>query len=126
MREIDEIDATLRRLGRMLFDRDEAFADQFAEDALLVGSEPGEIASGREAIRALAGKLFVLPARYIWDWQAVDIRVDGDLGWLFAEGEIVRSDGGGRMAAPYRLSAVVSWDGSRWVWRLFHGSEPKV
>jgi ketosteroid isomerase-like protein len=126
MREIDEIDATLRHLGRMLFDRDTAFADQFAEDALLIGSEPGEIAAGREAIRALIGTLFARSARYIWDWESVDIRVDGDLGWLFAEGQVVRTDGEGRVAVPYRLSAVLGWDGSRWSWRLFHGAEPKV
>jgi uncharacterized protein (TIGR02246 family) len=126
MREIDAIDATLRRLGRMLFDRDDAFADQFAEDALLVGSEPGEIALGREAIRTLVAALYASPARYIWDWQSVDIRVDGDLGWLFAEGEIAWSDTNGRGSKPYRLSAVLGWDGSRWLWRLFHGSEPKV
>jgi ketosteroid isomerase-like protein len=126
LREIDEIDAALHRLGRMLFDRDGGFADQFAEDALLVGSEPGEIAHGREAIRALVGQFAKLPARYIWDWTLVDIRVDGDMGWLFAEGEVVSSDSAGRVARPYRLSAVLSWDGSRWMWRLFHGSEPKV
>lgn len=126
MREIDEIDATLRRLGRMLFDRDAAFADQFAEDALLVGSELGEIASGREAIRTMIGTLFSRPARYIWDWQSVDIRVDGDLGWLFAEGQVVRSDSDGRVAVPYRLSAVLGWNGQQWLWRLFHGSEPQV
>lgn len=126
MREIDEIDATLRRLGRMLFDRDAAFADQFAEDGLLVGSEPGEVVAGRDAIRAFMGTLFARPARFIWDWRSVDIRVEGDLGWLFAEGEAVRSDGEGRIGMPYRLSAVLWWDGTRWVWRLFHGSEPKV
>ena len=126
MGEIDEIDATLRRLGRMLFDRDTAFADQFAEDALLVGSEPGEVARGREAIRTLIGQFATLPDRYIWDWTSVDIRVSGDLAWLFAEGEVVSSGAGGRLAKPYRLSAVLGWDGSRWIWRLFHGSEPKV
>ena len=126
MREIEEIDATLRRLGRMLFDRDPAISDQFAEDALLVGSEPGEIARGREAIRALLGQLMARPARYIWDWASVDIRVDGDMGWLFAEGAVVQSDGAGRIEVPYRLSAVFGWDGTRWVWKLFHGSEPKV
>jgi len=126
MREIHEIDATLRRLGTMLFDRDAAFADQFAEDALLVGSEMGEIAAGREAIRTMIDGLFGRTARYIWDWQSVDIRVDGDLAWLFAEGQVVRSDSEGRLAVPYRLSAVLGWDGEAWRCRLFHGSEPKV
>jgi uncharacterized protein (TIGR02246 family) len=126
MREIDEIGATLHRLGRMLFDRDTAFADQFAEDGLLVGSEPGEIAAGREAIRTMVGALFDRPARYIWDWRSIDIRVDGDIGWLFAEGEAVRADRDGRTGVPYRLSAVLGWDGALWRWRLFHGSEPKA
>lgn len=126
MREIEEIDATLRRLGRMLFDRDDGFADQFAEDALLIGSEPGEIAHGREAIRTQVAGLHRLPSRYIWDWQNVDIRVDGDIGWVFAAGEVVRSDGDGRSGRPYRMSGVLGWDGTVWRWRLFHGSEPRV
>ena len=126
MSEIDEIDATLRRLGRMLFDRDETFADQFAQDALLVGSEPGEVAQGREAIRTLVARFAALPERYIWDWTSVDIRVSGDVGWLFAEGAVVSSGAAGRIARPYRLSAVLGWDGNRWIWRLFHGSEPRV
>lgn len=126
MREIDEIDATLRRLGRMLFDRDEAFADEFAEDGMLVGSEPGEIARGREAIRKLVAGLYALPARHIWDWRTVDVRVEGDLAWLFAEGELVRSDGDGRSGLAYRVSGVFGWNGQRWLWRLFHGSEPMV
>jgi ketosteroid isomerase-like protein len=126
MREIDEIDATLRRLGRMLFDRDPAMADEFAEDALLVGSEPGERADGRGAIRELFKTLHALPARLIWDWRTVDIKVDGDIGWVFAEGDIVLSGAASRTARPYRMSGVLGWDGNRWRWRLFHGSEPKV
>jgi ketosteroid isomerase-like protein len=126
MREIDEIDRTLRRLGRMLFDRDEAFAEEFAEDGVLVGSEPGEIAAGRGAIRALVGKLYARPARYIWDWRTIDIKVDGDVGWLFAEGLLVQSDGDGRTELPYRVSGVFGWSGERWLWRQFHGSEPAI
>jgi uncharacterized protein (TIGR02246 family) len=126
MREIDEIDATLRRLGRMLFDRDEAFADEFSEDGVLVGSEPGEVARGREAIRKLVAGIYARPARYIWDWRTVDIKVDADMGWVFAEGQLVQSDGDGRTELPYRVSGVFGWNGQRWLWRLFHGSEPTV
>jgi uncharacterized protein (TIGR02246 family) len=126
MREIDEIDATLRRLGRMLFDRDAGFADEFVEDGVLVGSEPGEIAQGRETIRKLVTGLFSRSSRFIWDWRTVDIKVDGDIGWVFAEGELITSDGDGRAALPYRVSGVFGWNGQRWLWRLFHGSEPMV
>ncbi|GEM_PF-1372006 len=125
MGEIDEVDAALRQLGRMMFDRDDAFAAQFAETGLLVGSEPGEIARGRDEIARHVAAVHALPARYIWDWQAVDITVDGDTAWLFAEGEAIASDPAGRSARPYRLSAVLRREGGHWRWLLFHGAEPQ-
>ena len=54
-------------LGRLMYERSPAFADEFAPDAILVGSEPGEVARGREAIRALIATFHGLPARFTWE-----------------------------------------------------------
>jgi ketosteroid isomerase-like protein len=126
MQAVEEIDAAVRHLGRMMFDRDGAFADEFTEDGVLVGSEAGEIARGRDAIRTLIANFHALPDRYIWDWHTLDIAAAGNVGWVFAEGEVVRSGVEGRQSRPYRLSGVLEREDGRWRWRLFHGAEPKV
>jgi uncharacterized protein (TIGR02246 family) len=122
----DPIESALSQLGRMLFDRDAAFADQFLADAVLVGSEAGEVARGREAIRALLARFHDLPDRYTWDWQRIDVETAGAVAWLFAEGSVVASGARGRLARPYRLSGVLERHDGVWRWRLFHGSEPKT
>jgi hypothetical protein len=98
--------------------------DEFAEDAVLIGSEKGERADGRVAIGQMLNALFERSARMIWDWQRVDIVVDGDIGWVAAEGYVVVSETADRTLAPYRLSGVLQFQNGYWRWRLFHGSEP--
>lgn len=119
------VEDALWRLGRLMYERSPAMADEFVADGLLVGSEPGEIARGREAIRALLAGFHELPARYTWQWDSVDIVVEGDLAWLFAEGLSVR-ELDGTQTRPYRLSGVLQAAGGMWRWRQFHGSEPRV
>jgi ketosteroid isomerase-like protein len=123
----DGIRAAIDRIGRLMHGRSPAFADEFAEDAVLVGSEPGEVARGREAIRGLIATFHALPARYTWEWETADIRREGTVAWFFAEGHAVREDPDGATARrPYRLAGVLREEGGRWLWSLFSGSEPKV
>ena len=77
MNRDDGIRAAIDRIGRLMHQRSPAFADEFAEDAVLVGSEPGEVSRGREAIRALIATFHALPARYTWEWETIDIRREG-------------------------------------------------
>jgi SnoaL-like domain len=120
------IEDALWRLARMMYERDPAFADEFVADALLVGSEPGEVAHGRDAIRALVAPIHARPERVTWQWDSVDSAAEGDIGWLFAEGNFVMEAAGGPVRLPYRLAGVLQLLDGVWRWRLFHGSEPKV
>ena len=121
-----DIEDALWRLARMMYERDPAMADEFVTDALLVGSEPGEIARGREAIRALLEPIHARPERVTWQWDSIDIAAQGEVGWLFAEGNFVMEAVAGAVRLPYRLAAVLQLLDGVWRWRLFHGSEPKV
>ena len=120
------IEDTLWRLGRLMYERDPAIADEFAPDATLVGSEPGEIARGREAIRALLAGIHAKPYRVTWQWDSVDATIEGETGWFFAEGSAIIDDGGQQRRLAYRLAGVLHLMDGHWRWRLFHGSEPKV
>jgi uncharacterized protein (TIGR02246 family) len=120
------IEDAIWRFGRLMYDRDAAIADEFVPEAMLVGSEPGEIARGREAIRALLAGLHAKPYRITWQWDSVDATVEGEIGWFFAEGFVVIEDGGQQRRLAYRLAGVLQHLDGRWRWRLFHGSEPKV
>jgi uncharacterized protein (TIGR02246 family) len=120
------IEDALWRLGRLMYERDPAMADEFVADALLVGSEPGEIARGREAIRALIAGIHAQTYRATWQWDSVDVRVEGNIGWLFADGHFVAEEAGQQRRLGYRLAGVLQRLDGWWRWRLFHGSEPKV
>ena len=75
-----EIEDALWRLGRLMYERDPAIADQFVPDAILVGSEPGEVARGREAIRAIFAGIHARSYRVTWQWDSVDATVEGEIG----------------------------------------------
>ncbi len=114
----------VERLGARLFARDRAIAEEFATDAVLVGSEAGERADGKAAIAALFASLMEKPRTVRLVWDSLDVTVAGDLAWIFAEGNALLAQDGEERAFPYRLSGVLSFQGGAWTWRLFHGSEP--
>ena len=120
------IEDALWRLGRLMYERDPAMADEFVADAMLVGSEPGEIARGREAVRALVAGIHARSYRVTWQWDSVDATVDGEIGWFFADGAVVIEDAGEQRRLAYRLAGVLQQVDNSWRWRLFHGSEPRV
>ena len=123
----DEIRALITRLGELMDARDLAIADLFAAtDAMLVGSEPGEIVRGRAALSDFFAAIFATGARIHWDWDTLDIFSGSDTGWLFAEGAAVIRRDGSEARRPYRLSAVLLREDGDWRIGLFHGSEPKV
>ena len=120
------IEDALGRLGRLMYERDPAIADEFVADAMLVGSEPGEVAHGREAIRALFAGIHARPHRVTWQWDRVDATVESEIGWFFADGAVVIEDAGEQRRLAYRLAGVLQRVDNAWRWRLFHGSEPRV
>lgn len=112
----------LMRLNSFLAARDWALLDEFAkgEDTLLVGSESGEIARGREQLRTHIARIFALPDALAFSWREVEVAVHGPIAWLHAEGEALL----GEQRRPYRLTGVFELQAGVWKWKLFHGSEP--
>jgi ketosteroid isomerase-like protein len=115
----------LQRLNDLLGARDLAFADEFdPSSALLIGSEDGEVASGRAEMTRLLTSVYALPVRIGWEWDEVAADASGDVAWVYAEGRLAMAGDSGVERKPYRMSGVLQRSNDRWLWRLFHGSEP--
>jgi ketosteroid isomerase-like protein len=115
---------SLKRLAALVFQRDPAVLDEFCDDALLVGSERGEMAVGRAELQPFLRQVFDRPTRISWEWDDIRASAAGELCWLFAEGTVVITGLDGEMRAPYRLSGVLRCVAGRWLWQQFHGAEP--
>jgi hypothetical protein len=115
----------LDELNRLMRDKDAAIAGQFMPDAVLIGSERGEIARGRPAIAALFAQIHAKDCFVWWDFPAFDVGGDAGRIWFFAEGHAAIVGSGAARRVPYRLSAVIVASGDGWCWELFHGSEPQ-
>lgn len=124
---MDEIArAALNELNRAMRERDPAVAELFLPDALLVGSEPGEIARGRTAIGALLGAIHAKDYVVWWDLPQLDAGGAGGAVWFFAEGEVVLVQTAGTQRLAYRIAGVLVETEAGWRWAQFHGSEPRA
>src|SRR5947209_19396346 len=103
--------------------RIEGVLSLFAPDAdtTLIGSSSGEVAQGALEIRPFLEELFAGPRSVTWEWDVVHVSACGDVAWLWLEGALVLD---GRSARAYRISGVLERRADRWLWTLFHGSEP--
>lgn len=110
----------LDKFDRLVSTRDMSAVDEFTDDALLVGSEAGEIAKGRRQLEAFFVRVFAREDAFSWVWDRVEVSDVGDVAWFLAEGHVVI----GSHAAPYRVSGVLRRVGGRWLWSQYHGSEP--
>jgi ketosteroid isomerase-like protein len=90
-------------------------------DATLIGSSTGEIARGPLELRRFLEQVFAAPRTISWEWDDVSVSCSGDVAWLWLEGALVLD---GRSERPYRISGVLERRQGRWLWTLFHGSEP--
>jgi ketosteroid isomerase-like protein len=90
-------------------------------DATLIGSSLGEIARGPMELRRFLERLFSEAQAVAWEWDDVSISASGDVAWLWLEGALVLD---GRSDRAYRISGVLERRQGRWLWSLFHGSEP--
>jgi len=117
---------TLIRLNDLLGRRDMEIVDEFAEgaDTLLVGSLPTERARGRGELAELFRAYFDRSETVGFAWREVDVSVRGAVAWLHAEGEVVMHGPDGDSRRPYRLTGVLEQHHGKWLWRLFHGSQP--
>jgi ketosteroid isomerase-like protein len=120
------IRARLDALARLIAARDMGIVDALANPRgfLMLGSEAGERASGREEITALFRALFAQPYALSFIWDAPEVTIAGDIAWVTAEGimNVVRPTGTRPM--PYRMVGIFERGPEGWAWRLFSGSEP--
>jgi hypothetical protein len=96
-------------------------------EVMYVGSEPGEHAIGRAALRALLGDLFARDERYLWRCESVHVsHSPRDVAVLADTRLYVLPAGGGVPTAhvPYRVGGVLVPEQSGWRWRYCQGSEP--
>jgi len=115
---------SLDQLATLVFQRDPVVVFEFTDDALLVGSERDEIATGRAQLQAFFERIFERPMRISWEWDDIRASASGEHCWFFAEGVVVITTDDGQSRAPYRLSGVLQRSHDRWLWQQFHGSEP--
>jgi ketosteroid isomerase-like protein len=119
------------RLGQAFLARDvEATLACFVpeDDITYVGSEAGESATGRAAVRELLAGLFARPEAY--SWQATSATVHSLPGAAFviadADGAEHGADGTVEPFA-YRITGLLSRRSSgAWLWRAVQGSEPTL
>jgi ketosteroid isomerase-like protein len=91
-------------------------------DATLIGSSLGEIARGPIELRRFLESMFAGPQTVGWEWDDVSVSCAGEIAWLWLEGALVLD---GRSDRAYRISGVLERRQGRWLWSLFHGSEPR-
>jgi ketosteroid isomerase-like protein len=99
----------------------ESFTDD--PDAMLIGSETGEMALGPLGLRTFFAELYTRPYRVLFTLPERRVSAAGNVAWVTGEGTYRVSTGG--EPAPYRLTGVLERRRDRWLWQLFSGSEPR-
>jgi ketosteroid isomerase-like protein len=95
------------------------------DDISYVGSEAGETAHGREAVRRLLDELFRRPDAYSWDPTSFVVHRARDIIHLTVEATGHTTDvEGNRDDFPYRLSGLLQPSNGRWQWRVCVAAEP--
>ena len=89
-------------------------------DAVLLGSEDGEIAIGPQAIRLFLSSLLERPGPRFEMSEPVALSASGDTAWFAGDAMVEVAE----MRIPYRLAGVLVRRDHRWLWALFSGSEP--
>ena len=126
--------AAVDALGAAFLSGDpDAVLRQFAPtgDVVYAGSETGEVAVGRDGVRALLEELFDRDERYAWHTTSMTTAGGGAVLYVVADTTLtVHPHQDGVTArqpteqVPYRVTGVLERDPEHWRWRMCHGSEP--
>jgi uncharacterized protein (TIGR02246 family) len=132
----DEIAAAIDRLGDAFAtgEPDRVLSQFVPDDAVMyAGSEPGELAVGRPALRALLTTLFARDERYRWRCghphvvetaHGVFVIADATLTVHPVGEDPAATRGSAAESFPYRVSGLLENSRGSWRWRACHGSEP--
>jgi ketosteroid isomerase-like protein len=120
--------AAVERLSAAFAGRDVAAAMACfvpADDIGYAGSERGERAAGRAAVRALLTEVFARDEAYSWRVTDAVVRGYGAGAYVLAEATgTVDTDAGGTESFAYRVSGMLEPAGGQWLWRYCQGCEP--
>ncbi|WP_433083643.1 YybH family protein [Dactylosporangium sp. CA-052675] len=96
------------------------------DDITYVGSEAGECATGRDAVRELLAGLFARPAAYTWQATSATVHTLPGGAFVIAEADGAEHGPDGTVEPfPYRITGLLSRRNSgAWLWRAVQGSEP--
>ena len=78
-----------------------------------------------EELVAKFAAIFANPRQLVFDWPSREITVEGDVAWVFAEGDLIIRSAEGDERKVYNATFVFQRLDGRWRWRQFFGSEPR-
>lgn len=112
----------------------DAVLSRFADDGevMYVGSEPGESAVGRPALRVLLSDLFARDERYVWRCESVQVARSRTCVSVVADARLfvlpvgAPATSAGTESFPYRVGGTLEPSPSGWRWRYCQGSEPST
>jgi ketosteroid isomerase-like protein len=121
-----QIHKALDRFNQLVSTKNLEVVEDFtpSDEALLIGSEQGEIAAGRQEIEAFFQRVFARPATFSRECQRINAWYAENLAWFFADGQVILSSEKEIRRTPYRITGVLENRDGRWLWRLYHGAEP--
>jgi hypothetical protein len=104
----------------------EALLASFSEQpsATYAGSEQGEVATGRAAIRSLLNSLLQREAHYSFSFPSVLASPVGQGIWVVAEGTGQEITPEAVTPFPYRVCGVLRYEHPQWRWVVLTGAEP--
>ena len=79
---------------------------------------------GPGELRAFAEEIAQSERSLRFEWQQRQVRVEGDVAWVTALGEVAFEGADSTGRVPDRVTAVIVRRDGRWLWHTRHGSAP--
>ena len=102
----------------------EAVLATFADDAMVMGTGPGEMWSGKEELKEAYGHFFMVfdAGKQDFEYNYRQGRLSSEMGWLMASGTVKGNKDGKDFAYPLNVSLTVAKSGSDWKIAAMHFS----
>jgi hypothetical protein len=112
-----QIREVLKRFNNLILYKNIEVLAEFApdDDTILIGSEPGEIARGYQALEAFFTRIFVGEETFSWEWDRIEVSYTDNLAWFLVDGRVVLTTVKEQRKSPYRNTGVSQRQGERWL-----------